>query len=66
MSAHDEAVEAAARVIYNYVEGPVAKQDFGRPERQWWQYRIVAAGAIRPYLSAMSAAGWKLTPREPT
>lgn len=63
MTLHDKAVEAAARAIDPEVfEGPPIR--LYQTDRD--QARREAAAAIRAYLAAMAAAGWKLTPREAT
>jgi uncharacterized protein (DUF2342 family) len=46
MTADDEMVEAAARAIYDFLEGPVADQDFCRQQRQWETAKSLARAAI--------------------
>jgi hypothetical protein len=51
--AHAKAVEAAARGIYEILEGPIANQDFNRQRRQWELAQKLAAGAIRAYHASL-------------
>ena len=47
-----EALEAAARAIYDILEGAVANQDYGRQMRQWEQAQELARAACLAMLKA--------------
>ena len=52
----DAAIEAAARRIALY------NNDYDGPDLQWQGYVDEAVEAVRAYLAAMEAEGWKLLP----
>jgi hypothetical protein len=47
-----EALEEAARAIYDILEGAVANQDYGRQMRQWEQAQELARAACLAMLKA--------------
>ena len=47
-----EVLEAAARAIYDILEGAVANQDYGRQMRQWEQAQELARAACLAMLKA--------------
>lgn len=67
----DEVVEAAAKPIYDALEGPINNQDFTRQMRQWQEAKKIALTAIRAALAAWVECGmakggvaWKASIRD--